>query len=172
VQRYPLEWIVALREMEKLNAELLFPGHGAPVIGKDRVKQLLSDTAAFLEDVCSQTMTAMNQGMRLADIVKGITIPEHLLEKPYLRPVYDDPRFIVHNLWRHYAGWWYVYLSIYLFLEVTFCIVKGTKIQLICESATTMRLQKRSFSLQAVRSHSHTVPVTLHTRETWTQPSS
>ena len=29
-----------------------------------------------------------------------------LFQKPYLRPVYDDPHFIVHNLWRLYCGWW------------------------------------------------------------------
>ena len=31
--------------------------------------------------------------------------PAHLLEKPYLQPVYDDPEFIVHNIWRLYGGW-------------------------------------------------------------------
>ena len=32
--------------------------------------------------------------------------PDHLLEKPYLRPVYDEPEFVVRNLWRLYGGWY------------------------------------------------------------------
>ena len=27
-------------------------------------------------------------------------------QRSYLRPNYDDPTFIIHNLWRLYAGWW------------------------------------------------------------------
>jgi alkyl sulfatase BDS1-like metallo-beta-lactamase superfamily hydrolase len=29
-----------------------------------------------------------------------------LLERPYLRPVYDEPEFVVRNIWRLYGGWW------------------------------------------------------------------
>jgi alkyl sulfatase BDS1-like metallo-beta-lactamase superfamily hydrolase len=35
-----------------------------------------------------------------------VVLPERLLARPYLRPTYDDPRFIVRNLWRLYGGWW------------------------------------------------------------------
>jgi hypothetical protein len=28
------------------------------------------------------------------------------MERPYLRPIYDDPEFIVHTIWRRYGGWW------------------------------------------------------------------
>ena len=29
-----------------------------------------------------------------------------LLARPYLRAVYDEPEFIVRNIWRLYGGWW------------------------------------------------------------------
>ena len=32
--------------------------------------------------------------------------PAHLLERPYLRPVYDEPEFVVRNVYRLYGGWW------------------------------------------------------------------
>ena len=35
-----------------------------------------------------------------------VAAPPHLLLRPYLRPIYDDPAFIVRNLWRQYGGWW------------------------------------------------------------------
>ena len=28
------------------------------------------------------------------------------MQKPYLRPVYDDPRFLIRMVWRRYGGWW------------------------------------------------------------------
>ena len=42
----------------------------------------------------------------MSDIVHSVTVPAELLERPYLRPVYDDPIFIVRNLWRLYGGWY------------------------------------------------------------------
>ena len=48
----------------------------------------------------------MNEGARLDDIVATVKAPDHLLEKPYLRPVYDEPEFVVRNLWRLYGGWY------------------------------------------------------------------
>lgn len=28
------------------------------------------------------------------------------MEKPYLHPIYDEPRFLVRNIWRLYGGWY------------------------------------------------------------------
>jgi len=106
VQRYPGEWARALRVMETLDAEVLAPGHGVPIIGAGRVKQALSETAELLEDLRDRTVAAMNEGMRLDDIVRLVRAPERLLGRPYLHPVYDEPEFIVRNLWRQYGGWW------------------------------------------------------------------
>jgi alkyl sulfatase BDS1-like metallo-beta-lactamase superfamily hydrolase len=106
VQRYPVEWAAALKKMEALNAELLLPGHGPPICGKGRVKQALNETRRFLESICDHTLKGINAGKSLNEIVHSLKLDESLLQRPYLRPVYDDPHFIVHNLWRLYCGWW------------------------------------------------------------------
>jgi alkyl sulfatase BDS1-like metallo-beta-lactamase superfamily hydrolase len=106
VQRYPREWALALRKMERLDAERLFPGHGPPIIGAPRVQRALSESAELLEILVEQTLALMNEGARLNDILHAVKIPEHLLVRPYLRPIYDDPLFIVRNLWRLYGGWY------------------------------------------------------------------
>ena len=33
-------------------------------------------------------------------------VPAHLADRPYLQPIYDEPEFIVRNVWRLYGGWW------------------------------------------------------------------
>jgi glyoxylase-like metal-dependent hydrolase (beta-lactamase superfamily II) len=106
VQRYPREWAAALRKMAALGAETLLPGHGPPILGAARVAEALGDAAALLESLVEQTLAAMNAGATLDELLHGIELPERLLARPYLRPTYDDPRFVVRNLWRLYGGWW------------------------------------------------------------------
>jgi glyoxylase-like metal-dependent hydrolase (beta-lactamase superfamily II) len=112
VQRYPAEWAEALRTMLALydspdgGPEVLLPGHGYPVIGASRVRQALTDTAELLESLVEQTLAMMNAGARLDEIIHTATPPAGLIERPYLRPVYDEPEFIVRTIWRQYGGWW------------------------------------------------------------------
>ncbi|MGC2486574.1 MAG: alkyl sulfatase dimerization domain-containing protein [Acidimicrobiales bacterium] len=106
VQRYPLEWAQALRRMCELGAEYLLPGHGLPIFGRDRIHQALSETAEYLESLVEQTLALMNEGARLADVLASVVVPAHLSGRPYLQPYYDEPEFIVRNIWRLYGGWW------------------------------------------------------------------
>jgi alkyl sulfatase BDS1-like metallo-beta-lactamase superfamily hydrolase len=106
VQRYPREWAIGLRKMAVLGAEVLLPGHGFPILGADRIEQACNDAAELLESLVEQTLALMNEGARLDDIVHAVQAPAHLLDKPYLRPVYDEPEFVVRNLWRLYGGWY------------------------------------------------------------------
>jgi alkyl sulfatase BDS1-like metallo-beta-lactamase superfamily hydrolase len=106
VQRYPLEWARALREMLELDAEWLLPGHGFPVVGAERVRQALSETAELLESLVEQSLALMNEGARLDALIHEVRPPAHLVDRPYLQPVYDEPEFIVRNIWRQYGGWY------------------------------------------------------------------
>jgi glyoxylase-like metal-dependent hydrolase (beta-lactamase superfamily II) len=106
VQRYPREWARALRAIAELPAETMCPGHGPPIFGRERIRRACCETAELLESIVDQTLALMNQGARLDDVLAAVRAPAHLLERPYLRPVYDDPEFIVRNVWRLYGGWW------------------------------------------------------------------
>jgi alkyl sulfatase BDS1-like metallo-beta-lactamase superfamily hydrolase len=106
VQRYCKDWAAALREMTALDPQVLLPGHGWPIVGADRIKQALEDNARLLEILYEQTLLLMNQGASLDKIIHTVQVPEDLLNKPYLHPIYDEPEFIVRNLWRLYGGWY------------------------------------------------------------------
>lgn len=67
---------------------------------------VLNDTAAYLESLHDQTLALMNEGARLDDILHTVRPPEDLDAKPYLQPIYDEPEFIVRNVWRLYGGWY------------------------------------------------------------------
>jgi alkyl sulfatase BDS1-like metallo-beta-lactamase superfamily hydrolase len=62
--------------------------------------------AEVLETMVEQTIDLMNQGASLNDIVHSVSVRSELLEKPYLAPTYDEPEFVVRNIWRLYGGWY------------------------------------------------------------------
>jgi len=105
-QRYPKEWAAALRDMASRDAELFLPAHGLPIAGKERIKQVLNEVATVLETMVSQTLDLMNEGDSLNDIIHAVTVSPELLATPYLGPTYDEPEFVVRNIWRLYGGWY------------------------------------------------------------------
>ncbi len=106
VQRYPVEWATALRAMSRQDAELFLPAHGLPIEGKERIRRVLNEVADALEFLVEETVQRMNEGARLDEIIHEIKIDPAVLEKPYLRPTYDEPEFVIRNIWRLYGGWW------------------------------------------------------------------
>jgi alkyl sulfatase BDS1-like metallo-beta-lactamase superfamily hydrolase len=105
VQRYVGEWATALRKMAAKRPEVLLSGHGLPIFGADRVQAALLDTAELLGSLEDQTLALMNTGASLDTVLHSVEVPSHLSERPYLRPVYDHPQFIVRNVWRRFGGW-------------------------------------------------------------------
>jgi alkyl sulfatase BDS1-like metallo-beta-lactamase superfamily hydrolase len=102
-QRYPLEWAAAMRQMAAMGAELFLPAHGLPIAGEARIRRVLGDVAEALVEA---TLKLMNEGARLDDIIHTVRASPEALAKPYLRPMYDEPEFVVRNIWRLYGGWW------------------------------------------------------------------
>src|SRR6185437_6778459 len=105
-QRYPLEWAGAMRAMAAQGAELFLPAHGLRIAGAARIRRVLDEVADALEKLVGETLAMMNAGARLNDIVHSVSVDPAVLEKPYLRPMYDEPEFVVRNIWRLYGGWW------------------------------------------------------------------
>lgn len=105
-QRYIGEWAAGLRKMAALGAEILLPGHGLPIFGADRIALALNESAELLESLEGQVLALMNAGAPLERVLHEVEVPAQLLERPYLRPVYDHPQFLVRNIWRLYGGWY------------------------------------------------------------------
>jgi alkyl sulfatase BDS1-like metallo-beta-lactamase superfamily hydrolase len=105
VQRFAPDWAAALRRMQDLKPAVLIPGHGPVIFGGARASQVLGDGAEVLESLTRQTLELMNKGSSLDEILHSVSAPAEFLMKPYLLPKYDDPEFVVRNIWHLYAGW-------------------------------------------------------------------
>lgn len=106
VQRYPADWAAALRAMIERQPELLVPAHGLPIAGRERIARVLGDVATVLERLVADVLAAMNDGATLDTVLHTVRPDPAELAKPYLRPLYDEPEFVVRNIWRQFGGWW------------------------------------------------------------------
>lgn len=106
VQRYLGDWAAALRAIAARRPEVLVSGHGLPIFGAERIATALADTAELLDFIETRTLALMNAGRSLDEILHAVEIPERLLAKPYLRPVYDHPQFLIRSVWRRFGGWY------------------------------------------------------------------
>ena len=106
VQRFPAEWATALRAMAALEPEMLLPAHGLPIAGRERIRFVLTTVAAALEQLVAAVIERMNAGVPLETIVHEVKVPAEVLALPFLRATYDEPEFVVRNIWRLYGGWW------------------------------------------------------------------
>ncbi len=106
VQRYPIEWAAALREMIACEPELLVPAHGLPISGTDRIATVLGTMADALEHIADEVVAMMNGGHTLDEIIHTVRVPDEILAMPFMRPLYDEPEFVVRNVWRQFGGWW------------------------------------------------------------------
>lgn len=41
----------------------------------------------------------------LDQVIHQVEVPAARSDKPYLRPLYDHPQFLVRSVWRRYGGW-------------------------------------------------------------------
>jgi alkyl sulfatase BDS1-like metallo-beta-lactamase superfamily hydrolase len=111
VQRYPIEWAAALRAIAARQPEVLLPAHGLPIEGAGRIQKVLTEVADVLEQLVRDVIEMMNNGERLNTILHTVHVPADQLAKPYLRPMYDEPEFLIRNIWRQFGGWWDGYAS-------------------------------------------------------------
>lgn len=106
VLRYPVQWAAALRKMIATGPELVGPAHGLPMSGSVRAERVLSTMADALEFLVREVLDMLNADARLSDAIHDIQVPAELLALPWLRPFYDEPEFVVRNIWRTFGGWW------------------------------------------------------------------
>lgn len=106
VQRYTLEWAEALETMVGKEPDILIPGHGPVVAGKDAIRELLLKISSALRYLHQEVIKRLNQGMLYEDILHDVHLPPEMLDDDFLAPRYGCPTFVVHGILRQHAGWY------------------------------------------------------------------
>jgi len=108
VQRYAKQWALGNEKMIEKNAHYLLPGHGRLIEGKEKIKELLSITAESMNFVHDEVVKRLNEGKWFEEIYFEMLeiFPERFKNHRYLRPLYGDYRFAIHDVYRLYHGWY------------------------------------------------------------------
>ena len=98
-------WVQSIDHMNSFEPEFLFPSHTKPIVGKDKIREILiiyRDAIQFIHD---QTIRLMNQGYYPDQIIEMIQLPEEIAKSPYLFEFYGTLRWSVKSIFNGYLGW-------------------------------------------------------------------
>jgi glyoxylase-like metal-dependent hydrolase (beta-lactamase superfamily II) len=106
MQRFALENAIALEEMAGLDSEVLCPGHGPVIYGRETIKTCLLTAARYLHHIQEHVVACLNKGMILEETIAGLTMPDDLMNSKWLPPMYGHPVFIAKGIYKRYAGYY------------------------------------------------------------------
>lgn len=106
MQRFALENAQTLEEMAAVGADVLCPGHGPVIYGKDEIKKCLLTAARYLYVIQDHVVACLNKGMILEETVNSLKMPDDLMNSKWLPPLYGHPVFIAKGIFKRYAGYY------------------------------------------------------------------
>ena len=98
-------WIESLSRMIAERPQVLVGGHTRPVIGADRVTEVLTHYRDGIASIFEQTIAGMNQGLTPDELVETVKLPAELAELDYLKPYYGNVEWAVRAIFTGYLGW-------------------------------------------------------------------
>ena len=98
-------WINSIDHMQSFEPEFLFPSHTKPVVGKDKIKEVLMVYRDAIQYIHDQTIRLMNKGYYPDQIVEMVELPEDISNSPYLYEFYGTVRWSVKSIFNGYLGW-------------------------------------------------------------------
>jgi len=99
------EWANAVDEMLREEPHFLVPGHTRPIIGKEKIAELLTDYRNAIRFIFDKTIEGMNKGLTPDELVDYVQLPERFRDKDHLRPYYGNPEWAVRSIFNGYLGW-------------------------------------------------------------------
>jgi alkyl sulfatase BDS1-like metallo-beta-lactamase superfamily hydrolase len=101
--REALVFIESLERVLALEPELLLPGHGGPVVGKETIREELTRLRDAVQYVHDETVKGMNRGTDVHTLMREIQLPPEL----EVGEGYGKVSWSVRAIWENYAGWFH-----------------------------------------------------------------
>ena len=98
-------WADSLDKMVTRDAAALVGGHTDPVLGEEKVREVLTDYRDAVQYIHDETVKGMNRGLTPDELAATVRLPERLANRPYLRPFYGHPEWGVRSVFTGYLGW-------------------------------------------------------------------
>lgn len=95
----------ALFKIRDLGTEVMLSTHGMPIVGKQKVKEVVETYADFYNFVKDQTLRAMLLGRAPQDLGKFLKLPQHFRDAEYLSETYGVLETFAEPIYHHARGW-------------------------------------------------------------------
>ncbi len=98
-------WYQSLDKMRDLKPQYLVPCHTRPIIGAEKIQEILTNYRDAIQYVHDQSIRGINAGMTPDELAENIKLPRHLAEAPYLQPFYGKVSWSVRSMFTGNLGW-------------------------------------------------------------------
>lgn len=99
------EWIQSLDHVRRLDPETVLPGHTEAVLGRDAIREMVTDYRDAIQWVRDATVRGANLGRPAVAIAAAVRLPEHLATKPYLQQTYGQVDWAARAIYSNEIGW-------------------------------------------------------------------
>lgn len=99
------DWILALQKIIDREPNAVVGGHTRPVIGRDTVREVLTNYRDAIQFVFDKTIEGMNKGLGPDALVDYVKLPEKFAKLDYLQPYYGNVEWSVRGIFSGYLGW-------------------------------------------------------------------
>ena len=101
--RDALTYIDSLEVLKELRPERLLTGHFDPIEGADRIAEEVDAMQEAMRWVHDRTVDGMNAGTDVWELMRTVTVPDHL----DVGEGYGKTPWNVRAIWENYAGWFH-----------------------------------------------------------------
>ena len=99
------QWYQSLDKMRDLNPEYLVPCHTRPIIGAQKIQEILTNYRDAIQYIHDQSIRGINAGLTPDELAEYIKLPAHLAEAPYLQPFYGKVSWSARSMFTGNLGW-------------------------------------------------------------------
>jgi len=100
-----LKWAQSLDVMRDLKPEAIVPSHTLPLVGSEKVADVLTAYRDAIQYIHDQTVRGINQGLTPDQLVDFVRLPKHLADHPWLIEHYGTVAWSVRAVFNGYIGW-------------------------------------------------------------------
>jgi linear primary-alkylsulfatase len=98
-------WYRSIDAMRDLAPEYLVPCHSRPLVGGERIENVLTDYRDAIQYVHDQSIRGMNMGFSPDELAETVRLPPHLANAPYLQPFYGKVAWSARAMFAGNLGW-------------------------------------------------------------------
>ncbi|MEO6717626.1 MAG: MBL fold metallo-hydrolase [Novosphingobium sp.] len=96
-------FLKSLAKVRDLGAEILITGHGAPIVGKEKIRDDLDRIEAAVTYVRDYTLEGMKAGKDVHTLVREFAFPGNVA----IGDFHGKASWAVKSIWREYSGWFH-----------------------------------------------------------------